>query len=75
MHPKANAGKDWHLYGGRGICVCPSWLHSFASFLADMGERPVNKTLDRRDNDEEYCKSNCRYADAVSQTRNQRRKS
>jgi hypothetical protein len=36
----------FHLYGGRGITVDPSW-RDFRNFLQDMGERPPGKTLDR----------------------------
>ena len=68
-NPKHPRYKDW---GGRGITVCKRW-RKFENFLADMGERPTNLTLDRRDNDGNYTPSNCRWATALEQRRNQRR--
>jgi hypothetical protein len=63
--------KDYHLYGGKGIKVCKEWVNSYSTFLTDMGERPDEKTLDRIDSDKDYNKSNCRWADQLTQCRNQ----
>jgi len=59
-------------YGARGIAVCPEWSSDFATFLADMGERPAGMTIDRTDNDKGYEPGNCRWATAVEQNRNRR---
>jgi hypothetical protein len=63
---------DYPKYGGRGIEVHPAWADSFEAFLADMGERPEGKTLDRINVNGNYTPDNCRWADLSTQQRNRR---
>jgi len=70
---------SYENYGGRGITICDRWLESngkgFINFLADMGERPEGKSLDRRDNNKLICgysPGNCKWSTKKEQANNRR---
>jgi hypothetical protein len=67
----SETAKDFARYGGAGIQVCQRWRDSFADFLADMGERPAGRSLDRFPNrNGNYEPGNCRWATDSQQQRN-----
>ena len=70
--PGHTAYKD---YGGRGIKICKRWRskNGFEKFLADMGPRPKDKTLDRKKVNGNYTPLNCQWATAKEQALNRRR--
>lgn len=64
--------KHYRSYGGRGIKVCREWHESFEAFrdwaLANSYEHGL--TIDRRDNDQGYSPSNCRWVPFLVNARN-----
>lgn len=61
----------WPWYGARGITVDPRW-RKFENFLEDMGVRPQGRSLERRDSNLGYSKSNCCWATARKQALSRR---
>jgi hypothetical protein len=58
-------------YGAKGVRVCEGW-RAFENFLADMGERPLGKTLGRFLDRGNYQPGNCRWMDRAEQGLNMR---
>lgn len=60
-------------YGGRGISVCTEWTEfmPFKKWAEENGYND-NLTIDRIDNDGNYCPTNCRWVTQMIQQNNKR---
>jgi hypothetical protein len=65
--------KSYQNYGGRGITICEEWLdiHNFYKWALSNGYSD-ELSIDRIDNDGNYCPENCRWVTPTIQIRNQR---
>lgn len=59
-------------YGGRGIKICNEW-RTFENFRDDMlASYKEDLSIERKNNDGNYCKENCKWATRQEQNMNKR---
>lgn len=73
--------KSYKNYGARGISVCEEWDKDYSSFRKWAYENGYDEnapkfkcTIDRIDNDGNYCPENCRWVDMKIQNSNKRQR-
>ena len=68
--------KVFNDYGCRGITICDEWKNDFMSFynwaMENGYEENKGLSIDRIDNEGNYCPENCRWTTITIQNRNQR---
>jgi len=66
--------ESYKYYWWRWIKICDRWLWQkwFKNFCEDMGERPEWMTIDRIDNNQDYCIENCKWSSIYQQNWNLR---
>ena len=70
LNPECKSYKD---YGGRGITLFDEWLdiHNFYNWAVSNGYSD-ELSIDRIDNEGNYCPENCRWVSSSIQNRNKR---